>query len=288
MLTAKSARIEIAKKIICEYLPNDQIAAIAISGSTARGGVDNYSDLEIAFFWKEEPGLNERTEAINRLSGEITRQITPDIDLFFGVDNFNLKDLAVDIVHNLLPKFTRMIDDVISKVDIDLKRQALMAITSSFYPLYGEDEVQKLKENVSFYANDYQRKVFLETKLPNLGVLKLHASRKDFVPYYRHLSKGIISLLSVLCALNKVYFPGEKRVGYLIGQLKITPDSLHKRVEKIYQSDYAESILQLEELTQEIVHLIIKNTNVVKSDLDQNWKTSRRTQLTPDEILKTL
>ncbi len=248
MLTAKEVRIEISKKIANEFLPNDKIAAIAVSGSTARGGVDDYSDLEIAFFWKSEPKLEERTNPIKVLGGNITRQITPNIEYFYGVDNFSIEEFAVDFVHNLLPSFDRLIEKVHEDIDIDLKKQGLMAITSSFYPIYGNEVLESLKSKVSEYSDDYQRKVLINTKFPNLDVLKLHAFRKDFVPYYKHLSKGLTSILSCISAVNKSYFPGEKRIGWLIESFEIKPTDLHIKMEKILRGNYSDSIKNLEEL----------------------------------------
>jgi predicted nucleotidyltransferase len=283
---AKRARINLAKKIANQYLPNGNIDSIAISGSTARGGVDSWSDIEIVIFWKAQPSTEDRLKPINEIKGQLTRQITPSTARFFGVENFTIGPVAIDIVHNITPIFLKLLNDTIESTDVDRKKQEILAISSSLYSLHGEELIKLIKIKTFTYALEYQKCVLMNVKLPNIEILKIHASRKDFIPFYKNLSNGIVNILDALCAVNKRYFTGEKRVAWLTEDLEIKPDNLHSRIEQIFRSGYSEGIKEIELLTTEVVEIILSNTELKGYDLDSGWKCSRRKKLAPEEIDK--
>ena len=55
MNNASKWRLELVSPIASLYAKNLKVAAVIVSGSTARGHADKYSDIEIGVFWKEPP-----------------------------------------------------------------------------------------------------------------------------------------------------------------------------------------------------------------------------------------
>jgi hypothetical protein len=281
---AKFARQQIGIRLSRLYLPNAKIDAIALSGSTVRGGVDDWSDLELAFFWSKEPTLEERARPIREANGSVTRQITPKSQRFYGVENFNLGSLAVDVVHNLTSEFENLLISTIGENNIDPKMQEIVAVSSSFYALFGEGHIERIKRRAIDYPDEYRLEALKNLKFANLPVLKMHASRSDLIPFQRSILNGISEVLKALCAVNGRFFPGDKRTLWLIDSFVIKPADLYSRVHSILRQEPLKAIDEIEELTNKTIELICENLNCDSSLVDNSWKQSRRSRLDPVEV----
>lgn len=273
----REVRMKFAHQISKYYKVFEKVEAIAVSGSTARGGCDEWSDLEIAIFWKIPPTLKVRNEVIEKLDGKVVRQITPETENFFAVDNIEVESMSVDVIHNVSDIFLKLVEDVVMNEDVSFKKQEVVAVANSFLPVYGVEFIQSLREKTKKYTQSYQLRNFNQIIPPRISLLKIYNERGDFVPFNKELILGVESLLKMLCSVNKVYYPGSKRSKWLIEFLELKPINLLERLNEVFCIRDNKSIELLEALSLEVIDICESNLKAnlerIREDL---YKTRRR------------
>jgi len=230
-----------------------KIEAIALSGSSARGGVDEWSDLELAVFWREPPESDERNSPLCATGGIVSRSATPKWEYFWGVDNFKAGSLCVDVVHNLSGTFDKLVKDVVEDFDTSVKKQEVVAVAASFAPLAGQSYLDSLRERCSVYHPQFQTKVLANLEFTHPTILAMHAERRDALPFRQRINQSVTDLLVGLSALNGRYFPGAKRTRWLTESLERKPANLHSRIELALAGRYEESLAAYTALVEEVI-----------------------------------
>lgn len=277
------ARIAYARELSKLYLPNEKIQAIVVSGSTARQFSDEYSDLELAIFWKEAPLEEERNSPLKKLGAQVSRQITPDNDFFYGVDNFLVGDFAVDVVHNLCPRFQQLVESIVSAQSADTKRENLVAMCQSFFPVFGGNFVREL-QSICLYTTEFANKLLGVLEPANIGVMTMHAQRGDVLSFQRFLCKGVEDLLRLCCILNYRFFPQPKRLKPLLSNLKTCPENFEKRILEIFRLTPTKAIEEYSSLLTETLHLLSEDFDLPDHMTRLLHRKSRRAILQPDQI----
>jgi|GEM_PF-1643893 len=277
------ARIAYARKLSKLYLPNDKIQAIVVSGSTAREFSDEFSDLELALFWKQEPEEQERNAPLERLGAQVSRQITPDNDFFYGVDNFIVGNFAVDVVHNLSDRFQQMVESVVSAQKMDTKRENLVAMCQRFFPVWGGSYIREI-QSTCLYNTEYANKLLDALEPANIGVMTMHAHRSDVLSFQRFLCQGVEDLLRLCCILNYTFFPQPKRLKPLLANLKNCPEGFEKRILEIFLLTPQEAIEEYSNLLTETLQLLSEEFELPDHMTRLLHRKSRRAVLQPDQI----
>ena len=73
MNPASQWRFDLAQKIASIYAHNPPVAAVMISGSTARGHADRFSDVELGVFWDQPPTETERAVVVEQSGADLIR-----------------------------------------------------------------------------------------------------------------------------------------------------------------------------------------------------------------------
>ncbi|MGE0174676.1 MAG: hypothetical protein AB7T49_17930 [Oligoflexales bacterium] len=283
-MDAKRARISLASRISAYYLPNEKIESIAVSGSTARGGVDDWSDLELAVFWRDPPTMEDRDIPLSKMKAVVSRQITPKNEFLWGVDNFVLGQFPIDVVHNMSTVFQKTLCEIVPKKIVEPKKQELAYISQSFEPIFGHLSLEKLKLSLGGFSSEYQQCVLEQIKFPTIGVIRTSAARGDFMHVYRNLLQGNTEILKVLCAVNGMFYPGEKRTRWLLNQFEISPANLEEKMMSLMRGDLLESCELLHTLFEETINIVAANTEFDVQPFRAALTRSRRSMISPSDI----
>jgi len=283
VLNATEARRKAAEWLASYYPSTENLEAIAISGSTARGGADDWSDIELAMFWKQAPAEDMRLDPIQKAGGVISRKVIADSDYFFAVENFKVGDMCFDVVHNLSARFFSLIEQVVSRNDINPKKQEVVAMASSFVGLRGEALVNTFQDRSKPYSDVFQKKVLENLEFPTPNQFNMHSERRDTIAFQKCLTNGVEQVLQALCAINRRYYPGSKRAHWLVDSLEQKPDDLLSKMEQAFFGDYNHSKKIFESLVGETLELFPKALNL-KEPFQARRLDGRRIELTPSQI----
>jgi hypothetical protein len=282
-VNATHARKTAAEWLASFYPSTENLEAIAISGSTARGGADDWSDIELALFWKQAPSDGMRLDPIHKAGGNISRKIFSDSDYFYAVENFKIGDLCFDVVHNLSPRFFSLVDQVVNQHDTNPKKQEVVAMASCFIGLRGEALVKMFQEQSKPYSDAFQKKALEKLEFPTPNQLNIHSERRDTIAFHKCLTNGVEQMLQALCAINRRYYPGSKRAHWLVDSLELKPNDLLSKMEQVFFGDYAQSKKIFESLVGETMELLPETLNL-KESIQTRRLDVRRVKLTPSQI----
>lgn len=240
------------------YAINPKVETVLLAGSVSRNWQDEYSDIELLVFWKEEPTEVDRKDSIKKLNGEII-DFHPFEDeewsetyITNGV-KFEISNFLTDTIH-------KNIKDVISFFDTDLDKQCIVAAINNGVPLYGELVIKRMKEIVSKYPNELRKAMVLENiylgnRWNNRKAL-LH--RQDWLMLYKVMVTVQMNLMGILFSLNRQYVPHPafKWQKNSLELMEITPKNAITRLESIFLDEPKTSVQELEAIIQEVYKLI--------------------------------
>ncbi len=241
-----SWRTTLAERIAPLYADIADVRAVILTGNVARGRDDDYSDLDIAVFWRRPPSHTERNQKIAQISdllkipihtGEL-REITvfdrsdtgllwEDVIYLAGDAHSGFK---VDINHRTVAAMDRIMDDVLLRYDMHGHKLEVMYSIQRVRVLYGEDMVSIWQRQASQYPDGLAHKV-LDYHLGQLRFdIAMHLHRNDLYMAYCALTEAQFHLMGSLFALNRVYRPEYKRLLELCEELPIKPENLYTRL----------------------------------------------------------
>ena len=179
-------RLDFAKTLIDKISNIKIIDSIIVGGSVARGFADEYSDLEIGFFWKEF----QRKEIIEAFQGELLVPLKEYIrvgECNFE-DNIVVSSLQIDLCHRKSKEFRRTIHEVLEGRDLGLKSLNSCEVIESCIPLYGQNLIHKWKESLEKYPNKLRTHI-IENNIVYLsnGNCLIHIYRNDLTAFYGFL-----------------------------------------------------------------------------------------------------
>ena len=131
------ARAALARRLAPAWAADPEVAAVAISGSTARGLADARSDLELGVYWRRPPTDDQRQRAVDARGAAVTRRFTrgEDPGRWFGVDNLQLGGFGVDVAMNTVAADAAVEHALTGS---DLRAHELGAMLAELVPLRGE------------------------------------------------------------------------------------------------------------------------------------------------------
>lgn len=121
MNTASKWRYSYAQKLSPIYASNQNVAAVLVGGSTARGLADRFSDIELGVFWHQPPTEAERRAAAAKIDGDLIRFYPYDPDEEVWCDDYMLgrahpdrpkSGILVEVVHHTADFLNRTLDEV--------------------------------------------------------------------------------------------------------------------------------------------------------------------------------
>jgi predicted nucleotidyltransferase len=247
-------RLQLAQRLAPTFCSLPGVAAVAVSGSTARGLADDWSDLELAVYWQVPPTLELRQSAVEALGAELTRRFTrDDPTTWFGVDNLRVQGFGVDVVMNTVPSVQEAVAR--AQTSTDLAEHTLGAMLAELTPLHGHAHIDGWKAALAYPPA--LRGAMLERHLrlfPHAGV-RLAVARGDGLRVAERLVQWHKALSVALFALNTTWFPGHKAASRRLGGLALLPASAEERLARPWTGHIHEAVDDSIALVREVLAL---------------------------------
>ncbi len=260
MNEASRWRSTLAQQIAPHYHANPKVRAVALAGSVALGYADRSSDIDLSVFWAEPPTGKERRDIIKR-AGKGGRSRFP----FHGnaggwSEEFEVGGVAIDVRHMTVETTERTLADVLKRADPSLAKQQHLATLLSALLLSGSSVLTQWQQQALVYPHELGvAMVRTHLKFPPRWEQERLAERNEWLLLYDSLCLVEKHLLLVLLGLNRLYYPGFRRVDRLMEQMPIAPLHLVSRFKQVFDIvsiDARASVYQLHDLIEETFRLV--------------------------------
>jgi hypothetical protein len=233
------------------------LRASLLAGSAALGISDEHSDIDLLNFYETLPDRGQFDAAIREAGAELKGQIGPPVPEAF-VARYDVEGIELQTGGELVSFNERRLDRIAAG-DVDwIIAKAAMGLQEGM-ALYGDDLIAGWMRRAEYPDSLRRREV-----QKNLGFFPIwriddHLAARDAELFRRQmLLEGAFRLVSVLSALNRVYFSTFqfKRAGAHIQRLVLKPDRLALRLDLVANAEppaAADELRQLVEETKAIV-----------------------------------
>jgi predicted nucleotidyltransferase len=253
------------------YMKNSKVEAILLGGSVGRNWNDEYSDIELFVLWKEGPTDEDRMATIRNLDGSVI-DFYPYEDEEWS-ETYITNGVKLEISNFLTSTIECVINDVTLSIDSDLDKQCLVATVDDGVSLDGEEVIRALKEKVAVYPEALGQAMILEnvdlgSRWNNREAL---LARQDWLMLYKVMVAVQTNIMGILFGLNRVYVhhPAFKWQRHALEAMHIVPKNLAERLESVLISHPTNSVMELENIIQEVYELVEKEMPTI--DLTKFW-----------------
>lgn len=259
-MTEASARLlELARRVSIPYVRLGA-EAMMVTGSTALGLADNYSDIDMTAYWRRLPGEEELAAArLENGAAERAWLLGNPADGSFA-EAYRLDGVEVQIGQATVDTWERDMAAVLAGEEIATPLHKALSGTLICIPLHGEELIGRWKETLRAFPPELGRKMvehYLQF-FPLWGMIESLGMRDAAVWRQGMLVEAAQNLLGVLAGLNRLYYSSFqfKHMRHLISQMSSAPLNLAERIEALFQADHARGALELERLVAETVALV--------------------------------
>jgi len=245
----------IAEVLVEEIAPR----SVLLTGSTATGEADFYSDLDLIVYCDELP-TEERIDAvIERLGGEHRKLIYPRTEDEHG-EAFELGRLQCQLAFVTVCCADAEVERVLGGEELESPLQKAVDGILDGIPLHGPELIERWRERAADYP-DSLRRAMIERHwrfFPLWYVDRQVAERDALLWRQEILVNAAFDLLAVLAALNRLYFTRFqlKRMRKLVGRMRLAPPDLADRLERLV-ADGEGAVRELERLIAETEALVV-------------------------------
>jgi len=244
----------IAEVLVEEIAPR----SVLLTGSTATGEADFYSDLDLIVYCDELPTEEGIDAVIERLGGDDRRLIYPRTEDEHG-EAFELGRLQCQLAFVTVRCADAEVERVLGGEELESPLQKAVEGILDGIPLHGPELIEHWRERASDYP-DSLRRAMIERHwrfFPLWYVDRQVAARDALVWRHEILVNAAFDLLAVLAALNRLYFTRFqlKRMRKLVGRMRLAPPDLADRLERLV-ADGEGAVRELERLVAETQALV--------------------------------
>ena len=247
-----------------------------VTGSTATGQADFYSDVEMFIYYDELPPKEQLQQARHLNNGSEPIFTFDDCDkghfgeCYFidGVD-FQIGNVTIAFWEE------EIMATVLQKLDTTSPLQKALSGMLDCIPLHGEEIIGQWKTQIANYP-DALAKAMVESNLSFFAIWALqdHLDARDTTIFQHQIRlENVQKLLGVLAGLNHQYYSTFqfKRMQQFIEQMHIAPKNLCARLEDIFCQEPTAAVNPMKELIAETIALVeqqmpeVKTSNVQRS-----------------------
>jgi nucleotidyltransferase-like protein len=235
--------------------------SVMLTGSTATGEADLYSDLDLIVYCDDLPTEERIGAVIERVGGADRRHIYPRTDDEHG-ESFELGRLQCQLAFVTVRCADAEVERVLAGEELESPLQKAVEGIQDGIPLHGPELIERWRERVADYP-DSLRRAMIERHwrfFPLWYVDRQVAARDALVWRQEILVNAAFDLLAVLAALNRLYFARFqlKRMRKLVGRMRLAPPDLANRIEGLFEADDA---------AQELERLVAETQALVAAEL---------------------
>ena len=284
-------RQDLVQKIAIPYTMNAKVRVVAVVGSAAQGDADRFSDIDLAVFWAEPPTDKERRDIVRRVRGRRGPLVLLHAEEGHWSEEFEVGGVAIDVRHMTVEASERILADVLEGADPSLAKQQHPAMLLSALSLSDSSVLTQWQQQALAYPHELGLAMVREHLMfPPRWEQEMLAERNELLLLYDSLCLVEKHILLVLLGLNRLYYPGFRRVDRLMERMSIAPLHLVSRFKQVFDIasiDSRASVYQLHDLVEETFRLVEMHMSKVDTTQARAHFAQRRLILeqVPDELV---
>jgi hypothetical protein len=252
-------RIELAMALAETYTCHPNVVMAVLGGSPSRNLADDYSDLDMVFYWTEfdDAFLDSRPLAS---SGGSLQLLLDDRKNGSMMELYYFGTLIVEAGHTTLTAWEKVVDRVHEKFDPHPGLQKTLNGFLDSYVIYGDDIAEKWKSRIrpvpiQLSRNTAQRNLGFIWKgcLKNQGL-----KRSETVFFYDGVCQTLKRLLVLLSAVNSRYFSlvDPRWIEFELSRMQKKPRDMAERIALLFKMAPDDAVDELERLISETMALV--------------------------------
>ena len=260
MNEASRWRHALAQQLAPHYSVNPKVTAVSLGGSVSQGCADRFSDIDLTVFWTAPPTEKERREIIKRARGRRGPRLPFNKEEGCWPEQFEVAGVTIDVRHMTVEAIERILVDVLEGADSSLTIQQHLATLLSALPLSEPSVLTHWQQQAMVYPQALSvAMVQAHLRFRPAWEQEMLAERNDLLLLYESFCTAQQHILLVLVGLNRLYYPGFRRIDRLMGQMPIAPPNLSTRFKQVFGIvgiDPLAGVYQLHDLIEETFNLV--------------------------------
>lgn len=259
--TAESATLlSLGRSILHRYAALDGVACAAITGSSAEGHADRYSDLDMTIYYDALPPQKDLERTRGAVSDGTRLWSIGAYDDGHFAESFMVNGVEVQIGHTTVAQWESTIDAVLAGEDPGSAAHKAMSGTLVSVPVTGADRLASWQARIAAYSDPLRlAMVRHHLKFFRLWAIVHRLDSRDARLWFRQmLVEASFNLLGVSAGLSRRYFTSFqfKRARAFISTLDVAPRDLEERLERLWTLPPAGAASLLHDLVGETVLLV--------------------------------
>ena len=247
-------RFTAAQGIAARYAAQQNVEAILVGGSVARGCADRFSDVEIGVFWRELPQPSVHKTLMQQAGGQNWEldpfdPTTDDVQY----EEYAVSGLKIDMRHMTVAGMERVLTSVVDNADSDEDRQGIVYVARHGLPLHGHILLDAWRQKTRSYPDALAHEMVRNSlDLPPWDYIPLHIERDDLLLFSCAVAQAAQAIFGGLCGVNREYYPGLKWRNDTLRTFSLQPPDTAARIHRLFRvspRDAAESVRLLVEET---------------------------------------
>ena len=253
--------LRLGRKVLEPYTRLPTARAAMITGSSAEGVSDHYSDLDMTVYYDGQLPSEDALQAIREGhgAGERAWLLGDRADGNFA-EAYELHGVQAQIGHATIAAWENDIAEVLDRWNPDTPLHKAMSGTLQCVAVHGEDLIDRWKARIRAYPEGLARAMVV-TRLqifPVWYVQDALDARDATLWHFQIRTDTAYAILGILAGLNRLYFTTFqfKKMRRFVGEMRLKPDRLTDRLEELFHQPPAAAAASLEALTREVLALV--------------------------------
>ncbi|HEY1012874.1 MAG TPA: nucleotidyltransferase domain-containing protein [Herpetosiphonaceae bacterium] len=250
----------LAGRIAAPYLGHAGLKSALLTGSSAAGHADRYSDIDLILYYDELP--DEETLLAARATnhgGERIWQIGERAGGWIA-EAYEVRGVQCQVACTTLAAWEDNMASVLERLDVASPQQKALAGVQYGIPLAGAALIQGWKDRLADYPPELGRAMVRHHLrfFPLWAMPDYLAGRDALVWRYQATVEAAQNIIGILAGLNGAYHSAFqfKRMGAFLDKLAIAPPELAARIARLFEPDLAAAGAELERLVDETLALV--------------------------------
>ena len=252
--------LTLAKQKIKPYINHPQAKAAMVTGSTATGQADFYSDVEMFIYYDRLPSIEELQLARQQNNGSEPIRVLGNYDEGFWGEFYFIDGIEFQVGNVTIEFWKRDMAKVLQELEVTSPAQKALSGMLDCIPLHGEELIQKWKSRIANYPDELAKAMVAKHLdfFPIWAVGEQLDARDTTLFQHQICLEAGQNILGVLAGLNRLYYSTFqfKRMKQFIARMNIAPENFYVRLESIYHQEPLTVASQLKELVAETVELV--------------------------------
>ena len=253
--------LALGKKLLEPYTKLPNARAAMITGSSAEGVSDFYSDLDMTVYYENELPSEEDLARIRELNGAPERVWLLGDRADGGIaEAYELNGIQAQIGHTTIAAWEHEIAEIVERFNADTPLHKAMSGTLESVTVHGDEYMDRWKATIAAYPEGLRR-AMVEKHLQFFPYWYNQAqmqARDALLWHYQILTESAYNLIAILAGLNGLYFTTFqfKKMHRFLEQMVIKPDNFEARLGELFRLDSAAAAAALESLVGDVLALV--------------------------------